>query len=248
GLLLDSHYPMYIAWGPEFTQLYNDAYRPILGSKKHPAALGRSTRETFAEIWPFIGPMFERVMASGEPTFLEDQILPLDRHDYVEECYFTFCYSAIRTETGGVGGVFVTVTETTQRVLGERRLRVLRDLGAAAAVVKTAEQACTVAAEVLATDPADLPFALLYLRDDGGGARLAATSAIAAGRPGAPALTAADAVDPWPIGAVMESGRARIVGDVAQRVGGAAFGPWPEQPTQTVIVPIPGQDGPAGAL
>src|SRR5690606_35446214 len=102
--------------------------------------------------------------------------------------------------------------------------------------------------EVLATDPADLPFALLYLRDDDGGARLAAMSAIAAGRPGAPALIAADAVDPWPIGAVMESGRARIVGDVAQRVGGAAFGPWPEQPTQTVIVPIPGQDGPAGAL
>src|SRR5688500_6267197 len=65
SILLASAYPMYIAWGPSFTQLYNDAYRPILGSKKHPVALGQSTPECFAEIWDFIGPMFHRVMATG---------------------------------------------------------------------------------------------------------------------------------------------------------------------------------------
>src|SRR5690348_13055970 len=130
SILLDSRYPMYVAWGPDFTQFYNDGYRPILGATKHPAALGRSTRETFAEIWDFIGPMFEEVMRSATPTYLEDQILPLDRNGYVEECYFTFCYSAVRTESGEVGGVFVTCSETTQRVIGERRLRTLRDMGA----------------------------------------------------------------------------------------------------------------------
>ena len=62
SILLASGYPMYIAWGPDFIQFYNDAYRPILGSSKHPAALGRSSTETFAEIWDFIGPMFEGVL------------------------------------------------------------------------------------------------------------------------------------------------------------------------------------------
>jgi signal transduction histidine kinase len=249
GLLLDSRYPMYIAWGPSFTQLYNDAYRPILGSKKHPAALGQSTRETFAEIWPFIGPMFERVMAGGEATFLEDQILPLDRHDYIEECYFTFCYSAIRHESGGVGGVFVTVTETTGRVLGERRLRVLRDLGAAGTAVKTPVEACSAAAAVLSTDPADLPFALLYLREDGGrGARLEAACGLVPGGAGAPRTAGPDDAEPWPIGQVLETARAVRTADVTARIGRTPCGPWPEQPAQAMLLPIPGQDGPAGVM
>ncbi|HST21605.1 MAG TPA: hypothetical protein VLR90_10835, partial [Blastocatellia bacterium] len=103
SILLDSGYPMYIAWGGGFTQIYNDAYRPILGATKHPAALGQSTPECFAEIWDFIGPMFERVMTLGEATTLIDQLLELDRNGYVEECYFTFSYSAIRDETGKPG-------------------------------------------------------------------------------------------------------------------------------------------------
>jgi hypothetical protein len=172
GLLLDSHYPMYIAWGHDFTQMYNDGYRPILGSKKHPAALGQSTRECFAEIWDFIGPMFERVMAGGNATYLEDQLLPMDRYGYVEECYFTFCYSAIRNEAGGVGGVFVTVTENTARVFGERRLRVLRDLGAAAADVHAEAAVWEAASQVLSSAATDFPFALIYRFDDFGDARL----------------------------------------------------------------------------
>ena len=73
SILLETGFPMYIAWGSEFTQFYNDGYRPILGSTKHPAAMGRSTRETFAEIWDIIGPMFDGVM-QGTPTTVVDQI------------------------------------------------------------------------------------------------------------------------------------------------------------------------------
>src|SRR5690606_28601922 len=108
GILLSSGYPMYIAWGPRFVQLYNDAYRPILGSTKHPRALGACTDDTFAEIWDFIGPMFRNVMETGAASTFSDQLLGLDRHGYAEECYFTFSYSAIPEEGGGVGGVFVT--------------------------------------------------------------------------------------------------------------------------------------------
>ena len=84
SILLDTGFPMYIAWGKDFTQFYNDGYRPILGSTKHPAAMGISTRETFAEIWHIIGPMFEGVLR-GTPVTVRDFLLPLDRHGFVEE-------------------------------------------------------------------------------------------------------------------------------------------------------------------
>src|SRR5690349_20577891 len=83
SILLETGFPMYIAWGPAYTQFYNDGYRPILGSTKHPQAMGRSTRESFPEIWSIIGPMFERVM-EGTPTTLLDFMLRLDRHGFLE--------------------------------------------------------------------------------------------------------------------------------------------------------------------
>jgi len=85
SILLETGFPMYIAWGPGFTQFYNDGFRPILGSTKHPAAMGISTRITFAEIWDIIGPMFQGVMR-GTPTTLVDFLLPLDRHGFIEDC------------------------------------------------------------------------------------------------------------------------------------------------------------------
>ena len=160
SILLETGFPMYIAWGPSFTQFYNDGYRPILGSTKHPAALGASTRETFAEIWDIIGPMFTGVM-QGTPTTLVDFLLPLDRHGFTEECYFIFSYSPIRQENGEVGGVLVTVTETTQRVLGERRLKTTQALAARTRDARTVSEACRIATSVLGEHPEDLPFAAL---------------------------------------------------------------------------------------
>jgi hypothetical protein len=122
GILLSSGYPMYIAWGPRFTQIYNDAYRPILGSTKHPQALGISTLVTFREIWDFIGPMFRDVMDTGRASNYVDQLLLLERHGFREECYFTFSYSALPSDDS-VGGVLVTVLETTGRVIRALRPR-----------------------------------------------------------------------------------------------------------------------------
>ncbi len=112
SVMLDNPFGMYIAWGKEYTQIYNDGYRPILGATKHPYALGISTRETFAEIWHIIDSMFEGVM-DGVPVGFPDFMLPLDRNGYIETCYFDFAYSPIRMENGEVGGVLVTVIETT---------------------------------------------------------------------------------------------------------------------------------------
>jgi len=162
SILLETGFPMYIAWGRDFTQFYNDGYRPILGSTKHPEAMGISTRETFAEIWPIIGPMFQGVL-EGKPTTLVDFLLPLDRHGFVEECYFIFSYSPIREESGQVGGVLVTVTETTARVIGERRLKTTQALAAETRQAKTTREACAIASRVLERNGADLPFATIYL-------------------------------------------------------------------------------------
>jgi signal transduction histidine kinase len=165
SIMLNAHFPMYIAWGSEFTQFYNDGYRPILGSTKHPQAMGISTKLTFAEIWHIIGPMFEGVM-EGKAVGFEDFMLPLDRHGYTEECYFIFSYSPIKQENGRTGGVLVTVTETTQRVLSERRLNTLSELGEKASQANNAEDAVRNTLSILNLNRHDIPFCLFFMFND----------------------------------------------------------------------------------
>src|SRR3954449_1263756 len=127
-ICLGSEFPMLIWWGPELVKLYNDGYKPVLGDK-HPSALGAPGRQVWPEIWDVIGPMLTGVMKRGQATWSEDQLLVMNRRGYDEETYFTFSYSPIRDEHGAVGGVFTAVTETTERVLGTRRLTALTRLG-----------------------------------------------------------------------------------------------------------------------
>src|SRR3954471_9767375 len=210
SILLETGFPMYIAWGKDFTQFYNDGYRPILGSTKHPSAMGIGTRETFAEIWHIIGPMFEGVMR-GNPVTFNDFHLPLERHGFVEECYFFFSYSPIREEAGQVGGVLVTVTETTERVLGARRLKTLQELATRTQKAATAETACEAAAGVLRENPDDLPFGLVYLFDaDGKGATLAGVAGLEPGSPASPARLDLEAAPLWPLADVLRTGEARL--------------------------------------
>lgn len=128
-LLLECKIPMYLAWGADLTQFYNDAYRPILGDKHH-QALGGSARSTWSEIWPTIGPMWEEVL-NGKAIGFDDYKLSINRYGYFEDCYFNFSYSPVRDDDGLVRGVFVTFAETTKRVVSERRYRFLDDLARA---------------------------------------------------------------------------------------------------------------------
>jgi signal transduction histidine kinase len=142
-ILLNSQYPMFIWWGPELTHIYNDAYMRLLG-ERHPKALGRSAPDLWADVWPVIGPQAEIVMREGRATWNESFLLLLDRHGFTEESYFTYSHSPVPDDAGKVGGVFCAVTEDTARVLSERRLRTLRDLGERSlAEANTVEQAVT---------------------------------------------------------------------------------------------------------
>ena len=124
--LLECQLPMYVAWGPEHVQFYNDAYRPILGAKDA-HALGNSAPATWHEIWGTVGPMWQEVLA-GKPIGFDDFKLTIERFGYPEDCFFNFSYSPVRDEQGRVAGILVTFAETTKRVLSERRLRFLDDL------------------------------------------------------------------------------------------------------------------------
>ena len=113
---LNCAFPILLWWGNDLTMLYNDAYVPVLGAK-HPAAMGQRGEECWPEIWDAVGPMLRHVLETGHATCSRDVPLVLNRDGRDEECYFSLSYSPIRDETGGVGGVFTPVIETTPNVL-----------------------------------------------------------------------------------------------------------------------------------
>src|SRR5436190_16840874 len=91
--LLNTRFPMFLWWGPENVQFYNDAYRPSLAADRHPSALGQRGEDCWAEIWPVIGPLVEQVRTTGEATWAEDQLIPITRDGFLQEVYWTFSYS-----------------------------------------------------------------------------------------------------------------------------------------------------------
>jgi signal transduction histidine kinase len=122
SIILSSRHPMFLWWGPELTQIYNDAYRPSL-SDRHPRALGARGAEFWTDIWPAISPQIEQVMAGGPGTWHEDQYLPIERNGRMEDVYWTYGYSAVRDDDGNIFGTLVVCQETTQRIESERRSR-----------------------------------------------------------------------------------------------------------------------------
>ena len=124
--LLASRHPMFLFWGPELVQFYNDAYRPSLAEGgRHPRALGMRGAEFWTDIWHIIGPQIAQVLAGGDSTWYEDHLVPIERNGRLEEVYWTYSYGPAFGDDGGVEGVLVVCQETTSRVLTERRLKTL---------------------------------------------------------------------------------------------------------------------------
>jgi signal transduction histidine kinase/CheY-like chemotaxis protein len=128
-LILNTGHPMYIWWGPELACLYNDAYSRSIGPERHPGSLGHPAIEVWSEIWDVIGPQIAQVMAGGGATWNVNHLVPITRHGRREEVYWTYSYSPIdeRTAPGGIGGVLVVCSETTEQVETARRLAFERD-------------------------------------------------------------------------------------------------------------------------
>ncbi|HET8843287.1 MAG TPA: hypothetical protein VFN35_17625, partial [Ktedonobacteraceae bacterium] len=256
GILLHSRYPMFLWWGPDLIQLYNDAYRPSLGSDRHPSALGRPGREDWGEIWPIIGPMVESVLGGGEATWSEDQLIPITRQGFLEEVYWTFSYSPVLEDDGTVGGVLVVCSESTRQVRAERRLRTLAGLTSEVIDAKTAEEIVTITARVLTENPADLPFALLYtLSPESNQLRLATTVGLAPGTAASPLLVdlsnaSLPVPDRWDLQSVLKTRTSVLIEDASARFGNLPGGIWDVPSTSALVLPLlmAGHPHPFGVL
>jgi len=247
-VMLASRYPMFVWWGEALTNFYNDGYIPVLGAR-HPEALGRSARQVWHEIWDTVGPQAEQVLRHGRATYNEELFLLMERYGFREETYFTFSYSPV-PGPDGVEGVFCACFEDTRRVVGERRLRVLRALSEATQQAESADAVCEIAGAVLAEHRKDVPFALLYLREEGGRfARLGAAACLEPGGPASPGLVALGEHEPWPLSAtpLVEDPTPFALGGRAEAL---AAGPWPDPVRDALVLPIPHarQPEPAGWL
>ena len=154
---LHTRFPVTLMWGPEFVLVYNEAYVELIADK-HPDALGSPAHDVFPEAWDAIGPMMESVRAGRGATWVEDERVPLWRNGRLEECYFTFSYSAVRDAEGHIEGVMDIAAETTRRVLDRRRLELLGTLVAALGDVEHAADVPAQALPVLRAASDDLPW------------------------------------------------------------------------------------------
>ncbi|MCK8433001.1 SpoIIE family protein phosphatase [Streptomyces sp. D2-8] len=247
--LLSSRFSMWMAWGPDLTFFCNDAYRRDTLGRKYPWALGRPAREVWAEVWDDARPRIDTVLTTGRATWDEGLLLFLERSGYPEETYHTFSYSPLRDDRGAVVGMLCVVSEETTRVVGDRRMATLRDLGSDPSVARTEQEMLDFAARQLERNPRDLPFTCTYLFQDDGSARLSVATGIAAGHPAAPAVVRCD--DP---GAAWPAGRLARGEHVLVDLAGPAFddlpaGAWPRPPAQALVVPLLRQgDSPYGFL
>ena len=247
--VLSSRLPMMIWWGPDLVQLYNEALIPLLGDK-HPLALGQRAIHCWPEAWADVGPLAADVLAGEGATLSQDFLLFLKRHGYLEETYWTFSYSPIVNDANEVQGILVATTDVTGRVVGERRLATVQELGTMSrAELHSPKDAARAALKVMGLNRPAMPFAACYLVD---GDELELTDAygIVSGTEACPLVVPRSAS--MAIARVARTGRSQMF-DLRPfaRPGDIAPGPLGQAvPTLAMLTPltISGESDPAGVL
>jgi signal transduction histidine kinase/CheY-like chemotaxis protein len=244
-MLLGNSFPMLLWWGPDFIQLYNDAYIPVLGEKHPGRALGQPFHECWAEVYGVLGPLADGPYQGGPATWIEDIPVELNRYSYKEEAHFTISYSPVPDPSvvSGIGGVLAIVHEISAKVVGDRRTLALRDLASRAVAASTAEEACVEAARTLAADCKDVPFALVYLLDEAGEVAHLAGAAETEGRADLcpPQVRLGDREALWPLQQCRQSEQIVLARDLAARFSRVPPGPWADPPDTAAVVPIRSQ-------
>jgi formate hydrogenlyase transcriptional activator len=242
SLCVKSRFPTIIHWGwPDLVVLYNDAFIPLIGDK-HPTALGTRLFDSWPELRQTIENMMERVFSTGQAALSKDLLHVYRRSGFLEERYLTASFNPIVLDSGKVGGSFSLIDDTTDRVIGERRLRTLRDLAARSMEAKEIDEACRIAAEAFSQNRYDFPFALFYLpAEDRRSAQLVANVGLNPGQPASPAdieLTEVNASGLWPIARAFETNSVQQVDNLEQKFGPLPEGPWNDSPQCGLVVPI----------
>ncbi len=244
-VLLTSRYAMWMGWGPDLTFLYNDAYSAMSLGAKHPWALGRPSREVWSEIWPEIGPRIEKVLHTGEATWDEALLLFLERSGYPEETFHTFSYSPLADDEGTVRGHFCVVIEDTERVIGNRRLAVLKELASQIATTNRIDDVFAASEKCLAIDSRDLPFTLLY-RFEGNRAHLVSRSHVPPGYGGALETVDIEELEKlWSVSLRSEFDAIKVLDANPP----ADWGSWGKQVSRVFVAPIrQSESSPYGVL
>lgn len=160
-IMLTSQQPIWIGWGKDLVKLYNDPYLAIIGGK-HPRALGEKASVVWQDIWSDISPMLNKVMHENEGTYVESQLLIMERNGYPEETYYTFSYTPIANDLGAVEGMICFNTDDTERIISERQLLTLTELGKNLTEAKTEAEAINQSINTVSLNPYDFPYALFY--------------------------------------------------------------------------------------
>jgi PAS domain S-box-containing protein len=236
-ILLTSRFAMWMAWGEALTFFCNDAYLPTTGVKRD-WVLGARSDKVWAEIWPDIGPRIEHVLAYGEATWDEALLLYLARSGFSEETYHTFSYSPLADDEGKIVGMLCVAAEVTERVIGERQLDLLRDMGARLSAASTRIEVMEAMSGCLGAGSPDVPFGLIYLVDhETGDARLAAAHGLEPDTSAAPSrLSLDDLRGSWPPAGV--SARAESVSAPGGETSDAPLIQQRQPPDKAMVAPI----------
>ncbi len=240
NFMLANRFPQLLWWGPEFCCLYNDAYIPVLADK-HPRAIGRPVIEVWQEVWDILRPLVETPYHGGPATWMEDIELTLQRRGFPEETHFTIAYSPVPDESvaSGIGGVLATVHEITAKILGERRIMILRELGAQSAESKSAEGACANAARVLSRHTKDVPFALLYLFDSQGNTELAGASGVSGEDVSLLKVNnSSDSAEIWPAAKIKETENIEVIENINDKFRVPPVSAWLDPLNTAAVVPL----------
>ncbi len=237
-VVLDSRYAMWMLWGPEFTFFCNDAYLPTVGIKRE-WVLGARSDLVWEEIWPEIGPRIQQVLSRGEATWDEALQLFLERSGFPEETYHTFSYSPVYDDASKIAGMLCVVTEVTDRVIGERQLRALRDLATQSLAVGSVDETCQGICRVLARYPLDVAFGALYLIE-GGQARLVSGIRELPAALFPKTLDPQSASSPWPVSAMLAHEESQELSDLPALGIDMTAGPWPDLVQRALVMPLKG--------
>ena len=230
-IMLASRQPMWVWWGRDLINLYNDAYLPIIGGK-HPSALGMPAQQVWAEIWDQIKDRIAAAMA-GEACYSEAELLVMNRNGYGEGTYYTFSFSPVPREDGSIGGIVCATTDDTDRVVSARRLALLRETASRTWEADTVDDVYRLAARALASDPRDMPFALLYRFAGADTAILAGAAGLEAGHPAAPPRLGPEDAPDWRV-----NGTGPRMVRLNETCRALPHGPWAAPPDEAMILPL----------
>ncbi|HEX8061102.1 MAG TPA: ATP-binding protein [Cyclobacteriaceae bacterium] len=249
-IMLSSRQPIWIGWGKDLIKFYNDPYKEIVGGK-HPWALGSPVSLVWRDVWRDISPMLKKVMEEGEGTYVESQLLIMERNGYPEETYYTFSYTPIPNDTGGRGGMICANTDDTERIISQRQLETLTGLAQVLTDTKSNDEVITGTIEVLKDNPWDFPFAA-FRTIVGNRAVLTKSTDLGNSEARVPREVNLDSDFPSaePIRKAIETRQMQVFDHLIETFGEMPHGAWAISPTRSIVLPVTQSGGksPHGVL